>query len=274
MISKAPNTFLVGAPKAGTTAIFRFLETFPQIAVTSPKEPNYISGLVDCTRQQYLDKFCPSHDGVLIDGTVSALQCYHVAIPRIRELHASPKIIIVLRNPVDRLLSQFQYYSGLGVETREMEEVLLDMRGPATYPWGKEHDCYFEAGLYSKPVAAFRKAFEHVLVLQYEDLADVAKLRQLLAFLAIPAPEGELSLPQANVSGMPTNKLIAALYRSSLYRRHFFRFVPGWLKIFARKRWMKKKSGLSKYSEQILRYYLSDLEALEKEIGTSLAHWK
>ena len=38
-----PNFFIVGAPKAGTTALYSYLEMHPQVCMSSDKEPNYFT---------------------------------------------------------------------------------------------------------------------------------------------------------------------------------------------------------------------------------------
>src|ERR1700744_256409 len=43
MPDKLPNFFIVGAPKAGTTSLFNYLDQHPQVYMSSIKEPNFFS---------------------------------------------------------------------------------------------------------------------------------------------------------------------------------------------------------------------------------------
>src|ERR1700724_3338547 len=40
---KIPNFFIVGAPKAGTTALYAYLDQHPQVYMSPLKEPNYFA---------------------------------------------------------------------------------------------------------------------------------------------------------------------------------------------------------------------------------------
>ena len=42
-MSKLPNCFLVGAPKAGTTSLYHDLDQHPQISMSPLKEPHYFA---------------------------------------------------------------------------------------------------------------------------------------------------------------------------------------------------------------------------------------
>ena len=39
----APNLFIIGAPKSGTTSLYQYLRSHPNIFMCTPKEPNYFS---------------------------------------------------------------------------------------------------------------------------------------------------------------------------------------------------------------------------------------
>ena len=41
--NKIPNFFIVGAPKCGTTALYEYLSSHPDVFLCDPKEPNYFS---------------------------------------------------------------------------------------------------------------------------------------------------------------------------------------------------------------------------------------
>ena len=42
-ISRGPTFMIVGAPKCGTTALYEYLQTHPQIFISDPKEPLYFA---------------------------------------------------------------------------------------------------------------------------------------------------------------------------------------------------------------------------------------
>ena len=52
---KVPNFFLVGAPKAGTTALYRYLDQHPGIYMSPIKEPNFLAN--EIRLENFTDRF-------------------------------------------------------------------------------------------------------------------------------------------------------------------------------------------------------------------------
>ena len=102
-----PNFFIVGAPKAGTTALFEYLRQHPNIYMPREKEPNYFAK--DFTyypsirkESEYMKLFKGCTDQHLAIGEASVLYLYSdVALQLIKEYNPSAKIIAMLRNPID-----------------------------------------------------------------------------------------------------------------------------------------------------------------------------
>jgi hypothetical protein len=111
---KKPNFFIVGAPKCGTTALSRYLQTHPRIFFSGQKELNYFdtdfsetfrrraSGGLCRSDEEYLAQFRGAKDSHLMvgEGTVWYLVS-EVAIANIRRFNPDAKLIVMLRNPVD-----------------------------------------------------------------------------------------------------------------------------------------------------------------------------
>jgi hypothetical protein len=108
---RIPNFFIVGAPKAGTTALYEYLRRHPLVCMSSRKEPHYFAmDFPDYpsfrSRSDYLKLFqhCqPEHYAV---GEASVLYlCSDVALGNIRRFNPDARIIVMLRNPVDLVFS-------------------------------------------------------------------------------------------------------------------------------------------------------------------------
>jgi len=115
-----PNFLIVGAAKAGTTSLGNYLSAHPNVFLSTPSEPKFLtSGFLEFPHQGPGD--AEIDEGVISDfdeykrlfeggktaearGEASAdLLYYHErAIPVIREVLGDPKIIIILRDPVER----------------------------------------------------------------------------------------------------------------------------------------------------------------------------
>ena len=105
-----PNLFVVGAAKAGTTSLWRYLDQHPAIYMSPVKEPHYFSsftpGLFPAVKDEgeYLRLFRDAGDAPL-RGEASASYLWDAETPR-RHPSRSPdaKIVISLRDPVERAM--------------------------------------------------------------------------------------------------------------------------------------------------------------------------
>jgi len=145
---RLPNFFIVGAPKAGTTSLYHYLDQHPQIYMSPVKEPNFFSIEIreenfEATRRRALIRdrqslhtyLAGSMDQKRFGGIVrrdedylrlfanvkqelavgEASVCYlwsPTAAARIAERIPGAKILVMLRDPADRAYSQ--YLHGLG----------------------------------------------------------------------------------------------------------------------------------------------------------------
>jgi len=108
-----PNTFIVGQPKSGTSALYAFLKEHPQVCVSSTKEPQYfcndlrsqyfyIAGL-ERNEGNYLKLFrSRKHHKAILEASTAYLYS-KVAAREIYSFNRKAKIIIMLREPVDFL---------------------------------------------------------------------------------------------------------------------------------------------------------------------------
>src|SRR5579862_713211 len=111
---KRPNFFIIGAPKCGTTSLARYLGEYPNIFVTSPKEPCYFSRSLTVDRVQERSKECHRslegylhlYDGATEqqrlrgDATTRNLRC-EAALLEMKELFPDARLIVMLRDPTE-----------------------------------------------------------------------------------------------------------------------------------------------------------------------------
>jgi len=115
----AANLLLAGVPKAGTTSLFEYLGQHPDICASTNKGPGYFSplrrgealGSIDsynenfahCTGQRYAMEATPGYcygGRGLVEGVKATLD--------------RPRIVLSLRNPVDRLWSSYAWQRSRG----------------------------------------------------------------------------------------------------------------------------------------------------------------
>lgn len=116
---KYPSIILGGAPKCGTSSLFSWLLQHPSIQGSYPKEPFYIMDpdhpLTNSKLNMQYDHWSNYHsfydnieNKLLLEGTTHII--YQKSVPSIlSKLTDPPKIIFLLRNPIDRFFSSFVY---------------------------------------------------------------------------------------------------------------------------------------------------------------------
>lgn len=135
-----PHLIIVGAAKAGTTALSHFLNQVPNVLRTTPGEPHFWDGFVHgnsprqwsshgqrCKLLQQYHSFWPldqiGPDTITFEKTPSLLAMSNKpgVIRALLDPHP-PKILIVLRNPVDRFYSNYKmnFHRNRGMVSRSM----------------------------------------------------------------------------------------------------------------------------------------------------------
>jgi hypothetical protein len=119
-VAVKPNFFIVGAPKCGTTALYRYLRLHPNIYMPAKKEPHFFAQDLGTypaikTMEQYVALFADAKDWHQRVGEASVYYLRSaVAIPGIRAFNPDARIIAMFRNPVDMVHSfhaQLLYWS-------------------------------------------------------------------------------------------------------------------------------------------------------------------
>ncbi len=197
--SVAPDFFIVGAAKAGTTTLFMHLEQHPDIFMSTPeKEPGFycdIWGLTDPDEYAALfagarqDQICGEASTVYLTCPASARMIY--------EANPEAKIIILLRNPIDRAYSLYNQMVKTGNEklypfarALEAEEERAKTDPTTEYVPGYHYNyLYLQSGFYSGQVKRYFDTFprQNVHTLLFEDLAQqpAGSVRGILEFLGV-----------------------------------------------------------------------------------------
>ena len=202
-----PNFIILGAAKAGTTALYHYLRQHPEIGMSRIKETNYLAlkghpldfqgpgdadyikrfsvTTADGYRDQFLD--CGGKKAV---GEASPLYLYHPDAPAaIRATVPEARLIAILRNPVDRAFSAFLHLVRDGRETtRDFAEALrLEPERIAAH-W--EHIWHYVGmGRYAEQLERYYAMFprEQIKVIVYRDFRTdpVGVMRDIYRFLDV-----------------------------------------------------------------------------------------
>ena len=123
MEERWPNLFIVGAPKAGTTSLWDHLNEVSEIYMSSEKEPNYFSSKIVAKKfRPWIIRDKKKYLHLFEEGTnmkyVGEASTNYLADPDapklIHEVSPHAKIIISLRDPVERLFSHYSMSKSRG----------------------------------------------------------------------------------------------------------------------------------------------------------------
>ena len=141
-----PDFLILGAQKAGTTALYAYLRWHPGITGPSWKEVSYFDRHYRRGASWYRGHF-PIGAGDRLVGEASPGYLFHPLAPeRVRTTVPEAKLIALLRDPVDRALSHYHHEVALGREPLSFEEA-IDAEPERTR--GEEHRMVGEPGYFS-----------------------------------------------------------------------------------------------------------------------------
>jgi Sulfotransferase domain len=209
-----PSYVIVGAQKGGTSALYEYLVRHPLVGRSTNEEIQYFSLNYARGTAWYRGHF-PTvaraafvrrrYGRDLVTGESSPYYLFHpLALERIRELLPDARLIVVLRNPVDRAYSQYNHSRQMGAEPLEtfeaglaaeagrldgeLEKMLAD---PFYNSFSHYNHSYLARGLYVEQLERLYRLFDErqILLEAAEDLSrhTEAVYLRVLEFLGLPA---------------------------------------------------------------------------------------
>lgn len=189
-----PNFFLIGAAKCGTTSVAGYLDQHPEVFVSKPKEPNFFSfepnskpsccGPVDeevlyelllkysVTSPEAYAALYSAAEGTPAIGEASVRYLYESqTAARIAEYSPTAKLIVMLRDPVDRLHSHYHMNVRQHIEPLTLANAIEAEDERVEQGWGWDWH-YRRVGCYAGQLRAYYQHFDpaQFLVLFQGDL--------------------------------------------------------------------------------------------------------
>jgi len=217
--SQKKYAIIVGAMKSGTTSLYKYLCSHPQICRCRKKEPEFFSENQEhgATVEKYDDlwQFRPEHHKYRLEASTGYTKFpFEKRVPkRMKKYGINPKFIYIVRDPAERIESQ-----------RNFMEIELDIEVD-----GFEDPRLTELSKYFQQLERFRRVFPEegrYLILDFDELkSNTNKLLERCAeFLAV-APDG-FPVETRTHGKTPTRKLDVWLGRVGEIKNRIGRLLP------------------------------------------------
>jgi hypothetical protein len=287
---RAPNFFILGAAKSGTTSLYQFLQAHPAIFLPTAKEAHFFSSdrYESAGIDQYLDDYFSGseHFPARGEATPAYFHLGDLVAPRmLATLGPGLRFILVLRDPVRRAWSHYLHTHRLGLEDRSFEEIVA-ARDAETSQDKIKWRSYYSDGLYARQLRTWQRHFapEQFLVFLTEDLG--ANPERVAArcfdFLGVKKGVAVSTSHRSNVArGARFRFLARVVNRPTAITNRLKGVLPASVRARLRSAinsWNRQPlSGdleIGPQAEQALRRaYASDVRELQPLIGRDLSRW-
>jgi hypothetical protein len=290
----------IGVNKAATSWIYRCLKDHPDVCVSNPKEVDFFNFNYEKGPSWYAESFAHC-DTKKVLGEYSPSYMHRPEVPkRIHTHYPNARLIVCLRNPLERLLSSYYYNLERGKYRFPSIKKQLENDPNA---W----ENLVEKSMYHKNISRFLEYFpkEQMLIVFFEDIQKNPKkfMRTVQEFIGIdpsfisPTIERKVNVTKKNRMRFPILNRFIYMVRDALFATGAKELImkiatlTGIKKIIGSLvRWNlrnEKKEGDKKkleplkerpidtnLREELMSHFRPDIEKLEVFTGRNLSHWK
>ena len=288
-----PDFFVIGAYRSGTTFLYQSLRQHPGVFLPAIKEPNFFAvddnptatpellarSVVD--RARY-DALYGGASQLQRTGDMSPEYLRNRAAPaRIHRSHPDAPLVAILRNPVERVWSDYLMHRSRGTERCDSFAQALAEQDERVTGTDRNAPHYIAGGMYHEQLTRYFEFFgrDQTLVLLYDDLlADPSSvLRNIFEHIGVD-PSFDVTIEEGvNAGGVPKNVVTASVLRmKSALAPHVSpavadRVRPLWNKTLRRS--LDKPEMADADRDALRSIYRPEVEALEALIGRDLRRW-
>lgn len=218
-LRRLPDFIIIGAMKAGTSSLYSCLVQHPRIKPARVKELHYFNRYYRTRSLNWYRSFFPlRRPGAWITGEATpAYLFYPECAPRIHALLPRARLIVLLRNPVDRAISHYHHMVRQGREQLELMDALAKeaerlaaeqartTADPDYFSAASGWFSYLGRGRYAEQLQRYWDFFDRsqVMLVKSEDFfaQPDRTLRDAFGFLGLESDPGGIDLTPRNVGG-------------------------------------------------------------------------
>lgn len=298
-VKHKPNLFVPGAGKSGTSSLHDYLNQHPQISMSTIKEPHFFCH-TDYNQhwKSYLDLFDQNNAYRYRGESSTGYMGFPYVIERIKAHSHNPKFIFILRNPIDRIYSHYNWLKSEGFETNSFRRAIRNDQNQTPVfgnMAGIGYKYYYQGGCYGKWLRHYYRVFdkERIHIITTESLAQdrAAVMKRCFRFLGLDN-HPVLTTRRFNQTRISINPHLYTLFRyysilnipvlGAFYHRfcpqimkHHIQKGRHWLAALHKQRRGRAYPPMSAADRKWLRAkYQTDVDLLKQITGESLHQWK
>ena len=296
---KRPNFIIAGFPKCGTTSLFHYLKQHPDIFMPNQKELHFFTqaqifklnkGPKDKvvkqshikSEKEYLELFKSVKDEIAVGDASPSYINYPENFGMIKQYLNDPKVILIVRDPIDRAYSNYLHLKRELRETMDFFSALKneDNRRKESY---SDFWYYRFNSTYYKKILMAKKTFSNVLVLTAEEFKRNPEitLKKVYSFLGVKLIVKKQALEtKFNVGGFYKKNLITSLlFQPSRFKNALKKIIKPtrWIKMLLSKfsrLFQIKKPSIDQDSLSYLKNHFSKEINNLKKMNIDVSKWR
>jgi len=284
----------IGAQKAGTTTLHEILKQHPDIYLPERKEAHFFDQeerFQKGTDWWWNNFFANNYKNQRVKGVITPEYLYFKEVPNriYTAFGADTKIIVILRDPIDRAYSHYLMSKRRGYEKLSFEEAIF--AEPNRIQQGefeRNHFSYIDRGRYLEQLKRYYSLFnpDNILTLVFEEdikLNLQENVQKIEHFLNVDPLVLNTKIKSNQASEPKSMRLVSFLHQSNKYRSLFAKLIPSdnlkyKIKTFLvsiNQKPSKQSSILTKSLKDSLfnQYFSDEVKQIELLIGRDLECW-
>ena len=279
-----PNLFIVGPPKTGTTSLYNYLDSVTGIFMSKNKEPHYFAQSKLSKRKffkqindkrKYLELFESVKDEKIIGEASTSYFADDLAPELIKRVSPDAHIIISLRDPVERIYSNYLFDFNNGLFKLSFSDELE--LGFKYWPNQDRYILRLQSGVHSECVKRYLKIFgsKQVKILIFEEWIKNIKntMNEIMEFLRMDYVFTDIIQDTYNPYAIPRGSISQMILGNTNIHKVSTSLFPNSTRDFL-KRFLVKKGKKPKIREEdrekLVKFFQDDVRELEKLLGRKL----
>lgn len=281
--------FIVGAPKSGTTSLYHYLDEHPDIEMSNLKEPNFFSdeslqfqNIYNIkNRVNTLEKYHAlfKRRDECLKGEASVSYLFYEDVPeKIFSYNPEAKIIIILRNPIDRAYSHYLMDHSLGLISDSFHNIIRKKSKHKKSDFFYQQ--YIEVSKYTAQISRYFKVFkkENIYIIDYEEFKSNTShiVGCVFSFLGLNNKFRPDLKQRYNIYTAPRNSFIRFCYTNIPFRNNVANFLPRYLRNIIKRILFtndKKPIMLEKNKLLLKECFKNDVRQLSKLLDQDFTKW-